>query len=128
MCCHFLIIICFKSLILTTIATKLLCQLSLIVGNSLKTTHGRHYHINFTFKIKEILDKLKSIPKTSYYQQLLFSVSIYRSSHWSCSIKKGVNENFLKFTGKHLCQKQLTAKSHKLFPQKSSIMNVWKGS
>ena len=27
-----------------------------------------------------------------------------RSSHWSCSIKKGVTKNFAKFTGKHLCQ------------------------
>ena len=27
-----------------------------------------------------------------------------RSSHQSCSIKKGVPRNFTKFTGKHLCQ------------------------
>ena len=29
---------------------------------------------------------------------------IDRSSHWSCSVKKGVLKNFAKFTGKHLCQ------------------------
>ena len=28
---------------------------------------------------------------------------IGRSSHWRCSIIKGVLENFTKFTGKHLC-------------------------
>ena len=27
-----------------------------------------------------------------------------RSSHQSCSMKKGVLRNFVKFTGKHLCQ------------------------
>ena len=27
-----------------------------------------------------------------------------RSSHWRCSVKKGVLRNFAKFTGKHLCQ------------------------
>ena len=27
-----------------------------------------------------------------------------RSSHWVCSVKKGVLRNFAKFTGKHLCQ------------------------
>ena len=30
--------------------------------------------------------------------------SICRSSHWSCSVRKGVLRNFTKFTGKHLCQ------------------------
>ena len=27
-----------------------------------------------------------------------------RSSHWMCSIKKGIRRNFTKFTGKHMCQ------------------------
>ena len=27
-----------------------------------------------------------------------------RSSHWRCSLIKGVLRNFAKFTGKHLCQ------------------------
>ena len=30
--------------------------------------------------------------------------SWFRSSHQSCSMKKGVLRNFTKFTGKHLCQ------------------------
>ena len=28
-----------------------------------------------------------------------------RSSHWRCSVRKGVPRNFAKLTGKHLCQK-----------------------
>ena len=27
-----------------------------------------------------------------------------RSSHWRCSVRKGVLRNFAKFTGKNLCQ------------------------
>ena len=27
----------------------------------------------------------------------------HRTSHWRCSIRKGVLKNFAKFTGKHLC-------------------------
>ena len=30
--------------------------------------------------------------------------TVTRSSHRSCSVKKGVLRNFAKFTGKHLCQ------------------------
>ena len=30
-------------------------------------------------------------------------ISWYRSSHWRCSVKKGVLKNFAKFKGKHLC-------------------------
>ena len=33
--------------------------------------------------------------------------STTRSSHRRCSIKKGVRENFVKLTGKHLCQNLL---------------------
>ena len=29
---------------------------------------------------------------------------MFRSSHQRCSIRKGIPENFTKFTGKHLCQ------------------------
>ena len=31
-------------------------------------------------------------------------MTIIRSSHRRCSVKKGVLRNFAKFTGKHLCQ------------------------
>ena len=29
---------------------------------------------------------------------------LHRSTHWRCSIEKGVLKTFVKFTGKHLCQ------------------------
>ena len=32
------------------------------------------------------------------------SLSSFRSSHWRCSVRKGVLRNFAKFTGKLLCQ------------------------
>ena len=35
-----------------------------------------------------------------FYDKIIF----YRSSHQSCSMKKGALVNFTKFTGKHLCQ------------------------
>ena len=35
------------------------------------------------------------------------SHSLHRSSHRSCSVKKGILINFAKFTGKHLCTKFL---------------------
>ena len=35
---------------------------------------------------------------------ILVRLGGYRSSHRSCSVRKGVLKNFAKFTGKHLCQ------------------------
>ena len=32
---------------------------------------------------------------------------LLRSSHWRCSVRKGVLRNLAKFTGKHLCQSLL---------------------
>ena len=34
----------------------------------------------------------------------LIGCALLRSSHWRCSVRKGVLRNFAKFTGKHLCQ------------------------
>ena len=34
----------------------------------------------------------------------MLAYSAYRSSHWRCSVTKGVLRNFEKFTGKHMCQ------------------------
>ena len=30
-------------------------------------------------------------------------LDLFRSSHWTCSVKKGILKNFANFTGKHLC-------------------------
>ena len=37
---------------------------------------------------------------------------IFRSSHWRCSIKKGVHTNFAVFTGRHLCWSLFLKKLH----------------
>ena len=34
----------------------------------------------------------------------LYNLLSFRSSHWMCSVRKGVLRNFAKFTGKHLWQ------------------------
>ena len=41
-------------------------------------------------------------------------LEIFRSSYQSCSIKKGILENFAKFTGKHLCQSLFFSKKETL--------------
>ena len=33
-----------------------------------------------------------------------FFSAVFRSSHWRCSVRKGVIRNFAKFTGKYMCQ------------------------
>ena len=39
----------------------------------------------------------------SYSKKIVIKFSV-RSSHQSCSLRKGILRNFAKFTGKHLCQ------------------------
>ena len=46
----------------------------------------------------------------------MFQVTIIRSSHRRCSVRKGVPRNFAKFTGKHLCQSLLFNKVAGLMP------------
>ena len=43
-----------------------------------------------------------TLMKTLYYCYWL--CVFVRSSHWNCSVRKGVLKNFTKFTRKHLCQ------------------------
>ena len=43
--------------------------------------------------------------KKNYLQcYWLYNFPSFRSSHWMCSVRKGVLINFAKVTGKHLCQ------------------------
>ena len=51
------------------------------------------------------------IKKINFYKwfKRSFSENI-RSSHWRCSVRKGVLRNSAKFTGKHLCQSLLFKK------------------
>ena len=66
-----------------------------------------------------------------FFEIKRFSVwSFIRSSHQRCSIKKGVLRNFIKFTGKHLCQGLFFNKvEHRIYrtpsvAASSSLMNV----
>ena len=42
--------------------------------------------------------------KISLQSYQLYNFPSFRSSHWRCSVRKGVLRNFAKFTGKHLWQ------------------------
>ena len=46
-------------------------------------------------------DNVESNSKTTFHQR---HSSDYRNNHRSCSLKKGVLKNFVKFAGKSLCQ------------------------
>ena len=52
-------------------------------------------------------EKVHRTMRNAIVLHLLKSVEenvIIRSSHWKCSLRKGVFRNFVKSTGKHLCQ------------------------
>ena len=56
------------------------------------------------------------------------NISKRKSSHQRCSIKKGVLRNFIKFTGKHLCQRSFFNKVAGLacnFIKKESLTQVF---
>ena len=54
-----------------------------------------------------------------------FSRNIYMNSHQSCSIIKGVLRNFVKFTGKHLCQSLFFNKVAGLNPATLLKKRLW---
>ena len=49
----------------------------------------------------------------------------YRSSHWRCSLRKGVLRNSAKFTGKHLCQSLFFNKVAGLRPATLLKKRLW---
>ena len=51
--------------------------------------------------------------------------SNYRSSHWRCSVKKGVLRNFAKFTEKHMCQRLFFNKVAGLRPANLLKKSLW---
>ena len=53
------------------------------------------------------------------------AISIIRSSHRRCSVKKGVLRNFAKFTGKHLCQSVFFNKVAGLRPATLLKKRLW---
>ena len=56
---------------------------------------------------------------------LLFSdiCAVTRSSHWGCSIKKGVLKNYTNFTGKHLSWSLFLIKLHTCFEE--HLRTIW---
>ena len=56
-----------------------------------------------------LLENFPHFPKQTWCTNLKLCgltelITIYRTSHWRCSIEKGVLKYFTKFTWKHLCQ------------------------
>ena len=64
--------------------------------------------------------RLTSIPCIAVFLWI-----ICRSSHRRCSLRKGVLRNFVKFTGKHLCQSLLFNKVAGLRPATSLKKKLW---
>ena len=61
--------------------------------------------MSYRIVIIAILKNLKSHKKVmEFFFSKVVGYNLFRSSHWRCSIKKGVLRNFAKSTGKHLCQ------------------------
>ena len=75
------------------------------------------------------------VPTTTHKIYLLYLISIpyiavslwiiCRSSHWRCSLRKGVLRSFLKFTGKHLCKSLLFNKVAGLRPATLLKNKTW---
>ena len=57
---------------------------------------------------------------------LLTQTVLFRSSHQRCSKKKGVLKNFVKFTGKHLCQSLFFNKVEELRPATLWKKRLWR--
>ena len=56
------------------------------------------------FLWKKLLRNMKQMISCSSFKAFVFS-RLLRSSHWRCSLKKGVLRNFAKFTGKRPSQR-----------------------
>ena len=105
----------------------------------LKIIHGWHF---LEIKIVRLLtyiclQKLKNtktqklpVPESLFNKVAGLQIPwcTYISSHWRCSIKKGILKNFAKFIGKHLCQSLFFNKVAGLRPQpavSASVSTSW---
>ena len=62
------------------------------------------------YKTTKVIRKIDNINWSFIFiikWRIQISLELYRSSHQSCSVRKGVLRNLAKFTGKHLCQNLL---------------------
>ena len=79
--------------------------------------------ISFDFSNDEILKLIR--PLNVHKAQGHDDVSISRSSHQRCYIKEGVLRNYIKFTGKHLCQSLFLNKVAGLRPATLLKKRLW---
>ena len=77
---------------------------------------------------QSLLRYVAKFMKNSIYQDMLhflMRMKWFRSSHQRCSIKKSVLRNFVKFTGKHLCQSLFFDKVAGLRPATLLKKRLW---
>ena len=73
-----------------------------VIITVIKQPSAERYLANtFTPVLLRTCSASKKISNTSFTENL-WMTKLFRSSHWRCSVKKGVLENFAKLTGKHL--------------------------
>ena len=69
--------------------------------------HNAKYYAVKSLKRKKVKSsegcEKKKLTRRKYSVDTLADTATVRSSHWGCSVRKGVLRNFAKFTGKHLC-------------------------
>ena len=74
------------------ILKKIHVKMKFPLHNSPPQKETKHIHTSAADVLHTVLDQEISVGANG------------RSSHWRCSVKKGVLKNFAKFTGKHLCR------------------------
>ena len=61
--------------------------------------------------LKKFAEKEKHFCGSLFFNKVAnWKPETVRSSHWRCSVKKGVLNNFANFTGKHLCSSLILIK------------------
>ena len=79
----------------------LFCQNVVVVFFSKLGCSNESNSQNGTEKMKMLRPEFPS-HQTLPYERKIFQTENYRSSHWRCSVKKGVLKKFANFTGKRL--------------------------
>ena len=91
--------------------------------NSFHASVAYHMETSHLFCNWRKMISLVSIVRSSYHFQTPIHCD-HRSSHQSCSFKKGFLKNVAKFTGKHICQNLFFNKVAGLRPLNSFLQNT----
>ena len=95
---------------------------------------NKHSWENKTISVFYVFDEYNlsfitlNICKSKLTEDLMFILQVLnvsRSSHWRCSIKKGVLRNFAKLRGKHLCQSLFFNKVAGISPATLLKQRLW---